>query len=299
LFERASRWVHVQGGVRGLLKKDCWIVLLTVILSFSTLFLWTIRKEGMEVLNDQRGFLILRVYSKAGCASAEIILLQENLNVLEEIDRVISISPEEAISKIIADPGIDIDRDWLSEKSSEVKNKSELMPWGYECFLNRWDEETLNELSQKILDIEAGSPPKKIVSEVFYDKALCKLVVRLEHYIKWLNGILIFFGAVIFLIIFQIVLEVRKIGLRGKSHHRELLIESVVLGALSGILSQGSFVLIASVSFFESIYFSLNDFGGMFLFQMGVSFLLCSIIIYGRFLALKEDLHNPHHHHGS
>lgn len=157
-------------------------------------------RDGREIFQEQKNALALEVFSQTDLSTDALKLLEEQLRALDGVDEVVASSPESSLERLLQEPELELDLQWLTQRSKEKKGM--ILPWSYTLHLSRWDEPTLKELVEKIEHLKVGHPAKKAVMEVHYDKERWSLVVALFHYLKWLRAVLL---AGVFLLCFFLV----------------------------------------------------------------------------------------------
>lgn len=227
----------VPGRILSLLRPHLLLFFLAMFLTFLVSVIAALRKEGLDVYASQRNVLKLEVFAKTDLKPEWIPLLEESLRSMPGIKRVVSFSPENAIQKLTSDPQLDVDGSWLLQKTEELKGKDTILPWTYNLYLKSWDQTALNELTQKIQELEIGVPQTKAVTEVHYDQERWVLAVSLFNYLKWLKGVL--WVCILFGLGFLSVLIKKWIGL--DDSQKIIFIKSgylpmAGLGILSGFL---------------------------------------------------------------
>lgn len=243
----------------------CFVFLFTV--------LTKLYRDGQEVFLLQRDALTLQVFSRTDLNSESCALLEEQLRALNGVKEVISISPEESLKKLAADPELAVESEWLSHKSAELKGKSAVLPWSYDLHLLQWDENFLKSLMNKIENLEVGVPKRKVVSEIHYDKERWAFASALFNYLRWLRSVL--WVALLFLLGFLIVVFVKWVR-GGKWFGRNFVSPGagmdwqrfgqeagaiLIFGISAGFVSHLLSILVLALSYFNGASYWRNQIG--------------------------------------
>ncbi len=232
----------------------------------------TLGEDGEAVFAAQKGALVLEVFSRTDLAPEDYALLEENLKALESVKGVVAVSPEESLSKITLDPKLGIDPQWLQKKKEDLKGKDTLLPWSYNLYLSRWDENNLARLTLTIQNLEVGKNKIKAVAEIQYDRERWSLAFALFNYVRWLKRVL---GMLLCLglgLLGYLAIQVRKKLVLDET----LAMEAAgffSLAILGGILSHLLFLVVLALSFFPETFSWKNQIGHALIFQIGLSFL--------------------------
>lgn len=258
--------IHIQH----LFKSYYPLIVFSVGVGFLLSALLIFREDGMAVLASQKDGLVLEVFSRTDLTSEQNTLLRESLLAMDGVNELDFISPDEALKKLSVESKLDIETEWLAQKSNELKGIATVLPGTYRLHLMRWDELFLNSLISKIEVLEVGTPKVQPVAEIHYDKERWELIYLLYNYLRWLNGILIALFAM--LVFFAADFVVRRIRLKEKLVRRKTELAQILLcGVFSGIVSHLFSLFVLSVSFFSDSFSWKENIGKDGLIQIFVS----------------------------